>query len=79
MPRLAPSTSAPLLDWDAARQVEALRLQRADLLRRLARCHRWRSERHRLLLAELADVTGQLITVEIQLDSARRDRLLMRD
>lgn len=79
MTRLAPSTSAPLLAWDAARQVEALRLQRADLLRRLARSHRWRSERHRLLLTELADITGQLITAEIQLDSARRDRLLMRD
>jgi len=59
--------------------VAALRERRAELLRRLSQCRRWRSLRHQALAAELADITAALLAAELNQDRARRDRLLMRD
>ncbi|MFG1409489.1 hypothetical protein V5G24_00115 [Xanthobacter sp. VTT E-85241] len=72
-------SAAPLLAWDAEHEVAALRERRAELLLRLARCRRWRSQRHQILATELADITARLIVAELAKERALRDRLLMRD
>lgn len=63
-----PAPPAPLLDWSDRQRCDALRSERAGLLRRLA-LHKPRSHRHAVISVRLADVTARLLEVELRLEA----------